>query len=163
MTDPTKTSQASTGQAGNAPQSLSQKTDAQIERETRARLKRLDPITATNLFNDVVGREIKGTAHGFVQFLREHAIVGLAVGFVLGTQIQTVVKQLISSFIDPLFQLLGGQALSQRTATWHFHNHGAKLGWGAFVYSLIDFIFVALAVYIIIKMSKLDKLDQPKK
>jgi hypothetical protein len=29
---------------------------------------------------------------GFIDFVREHAVVGLAVGFVIGTQVQTVVK-----------------------------------------------------------------------
>jgi hypothetical protein len=45
---------------------------------------------------------------GFIDFLREHAIVALAVGFVIGTQVQSVVKQLVASFISPAFSLLFG-------------------------------------------------------
>ena len=102
---------------------------------------------------------------GFVQFLRERAVVGLAVGFVLGTQVQTVVKQLISSFIDPLFQLLlpGNRALSSRTFTWHFDGRHANFGWGALIYALLDFIFVAFAIYAVIKFFQLDKLDKKAK
>src|SRR5581483_541305 len=86
---------------------------------------------------------------GFVEFLRERAVVGLAVAFVLGTQVQTVVKQLISSFVDPLFQLLfsGNKALSTRTFTLHFDGRYANFGWGALAYTLIDFLFVAFAIY----------------
>ena len=74
-----------------------------------------------------------------------------------------MVKQLISSFIDPLFQLFsGGQALSQRSVVWHFDGRHASFGWGAFVYALIDFIFVAVAIYAIIKIFNLDKLDKQK-
>jgi large conductance mechanosensitive channel protein len=100
---------------------------------------------------------------GFVDFLREHAVVGLAIGFVIGTQVQTLVKQLVSSFIDPLFKLLFGEALSQRTFTLNWHGRAAQFGWGAFVYGILDFIFVLAAVYAIVKFLQLDKLDQPKK
>lgn len=101
---------------------------------------------------------------GFVDFLREHAVVGLAVGFVLATQVQAVVKQLITSFIDPLFQLIfpGNKALSDRTFTLHFDGRHANFGWGAVAYAVIDFLFIAVAVYIIIKFFKLDKLDKKK-
>lgn len=100
--------------------------------------------------------------HGFVGFLREHAIVGLAVGFVIATQVQALVKQLISSFIDPLFTLFFGESLSKRTFTLHFHGHAANFGWGGFVYYLLDFLFVLAAIYAIIKLFKLDKLDKAK-
>lgn len=110
----------------------------------------------------VVGPEIHPVS-GFVDFLREHAVVGLAIGFVIGTQVQSLVKQLVASFIDPLFQLLFGKALSQRTFTLHWHNQSANFGWGAFVYGLLDFIFVLAAVYAIVKFLNLDKLDKPKK
>jgi large-conductance mechanosensitive channel len=100
---------------------------------------------------------------GFVDFIREHAIVGLAIGFVLGTQVQTVVKQIISSFIDPLFVLIfpGNKALSARTFTLHLDGRSANFGWGAVVFALLDFIFIAFAVYAIIKLFNLDKLDKP--
>lgn len=101
--------------------------------------------------------------NGFVSFIRENAVVGLAVGFVIGAQVQSVVKQLIASFVDPSFTLLFGQALSQRSATFHFNGHTADFAWGSFAYVLIDFLFVLLAVYLIIKILKLDKLDKPKK
>lgn len=100
--------------------------------------------------------------HGFIGFLREHAIVGLAVGFVIGTQVQAIVKQLTSSFIDPLSQLFwGGATLSKRTFTLHFHGRHADFGWGALVYQLIDFLFILFVVYVLIKLFKLDKLDKP--
>ena len=99
----------------------------------------------------------------FVGFLREHAVVALAVGFVIATQVQTLAKALVSSFIDPLYALLFGQALSQRTFTLQFHNRSANFGWGGFVYALLDFLFVLAALYAIIKFFKLDKLDKPEK
>lgn len=102
-------------------------------------------------------------APGFVAFLREHAIVGLAVGFAIATQVQGVVKQLIASFIDPLYALLfNGQQLSTMTVTLHWHGRQAAFGWGSFVYTLIDFLFVVAIIYIAIKTFHLDSLDKPK-
>jgi large conductance mechanosensitive channel len=100
---------------------------------------------------------------GFVKFLQEYAVVGLAVGFIIGLQAQTLVKQLVSSFIDPAFQLFFGQALSKRTFTLHLHDRAAEFGWGSFVYGLLNFLFVVAAIYIIVKFFSLDKLDKPKK
>ena len=96
---------------------------------------------------------------GFVGFLKEYAVVGLAVGFAVGSQAQQVVKQILTTFIDPAFQLLLGKALSTRTFTLHFRDHAANFGWGALIYSIVDFLFVLAAIYTIIKVFKLDKLQ----
>jgi large-conductance mechanosensitive channel len=100
--------------------------------------------------------------NGFVSFLREHAIVGLAVGFIIGTQAQTVVKQLVSSFIDPTFSLLFGEHLADRQFTLHFFGHSGDYKWGAMAFALLNLVFVLLSIYILIKVLKLDKLDKPK-
>lgn len=100
--------------------------------------------------------------NGFVDFLREHAVVSLAVGFAIATQAQTLIKQLISSFIDPLYGLLFSQKLSEKVVKLHFHGRAQEFAWGAFVYSFVDFLFVLAAIYAIIKLLKLDKLDKPK-
>ncbi len=97
---------------------------------------------------------------GFVGFLKEYAVVGLAVGFAVGSQAQLVVKQILATFIDPLFQLLFGKALSTRIFTLHFRSHAANFGWGALTYSVLDFVFVLAAIYVIIKFFKLDKLKK---
>lgn len=137
---------------------LSKKTDVELKREARARLKRMDPVTAAGLVNEVVGKPVGG----FVNFLREHAIVGLAVGFMLGTQVQTVVRAFIAGFIDPLFLLAfpGNKSLSDRTFTLHFDGRHADFGWGALVYALLDFLVVAGAIYMVIRIFQLDKLDK---
>jgi large-conductance mechanosensitive channel len=95
----------------------------------------------------------------FVDFLREHAVVGLIIGFVIGGQVQTLVKQLIQSFLDPFTKLIFGTALSQRTFTLHFRQSYANFTWGAMVYTLIIFLFVVVVMYWAIKILKLDKLQ----
>lgn len=144
---------------------LETKSEAQLKREARARLRRLDPTTAVELANNVVGKPVTGSVLGFVTFLREHAIVGLAVGFVLGTQVQTVVKAFISGFVDPLFMLIvpGNKALSARTFTLHFNGRHADFGWGGVAYAVLDFLVIAGTIYFVIRIFQLDKLDIQKK
>ena len=101
---------------------------------------------------------------GFVNFLREHAVVSLAVGFAIATQAQALIKQLITSFIDPLYALLfNTEKLSTHTMTVHLHGRAQAFAWGAFVYALIDFLFVLAAIYFLIKLFNLDKLDKKDK
>jgi large-conductance mechanosensitive channel len=138
---------------------LDKKTDAELKREAKVRLKRLDPREAADVADEVAP---KGTMSCFVTFLRERAVVGLAIGFVIGTQVQTVVKQFIASFVDPLFKLLipGDQALSTRTWTLGIHGHTADFAWGALLYSLLDFLFILFTIYFVVKLLHLDRLDK---
>jgi len=96
----------------------------------------------------------------FLDFLKEHAVVGLIIGFVIGNQVQSLIKQLIQSFVDPLTKLLFGTELSERTFTLHLHKRYANFSWGAMVYALIIFIFVIVAMYLAIKMLKLENVEK---
>ncbi len=101
---------------------------------------------------------------GFVGFLRERAVIGVAIAFVVATQMQAVVKTIIANFIDPAFYLLfGGAKLSNRTFALSWHGRQASFGWGDVVYGLINFLFVIGAVYLIIRFFRLDKLDKKDK
>lgn len=95
---------------------------------------------------------------GFVQFLREKAVVGLAVGFIIGQQAQGLIKQLVDSFINPWINLVVGSKLQDRMTV----VAGEKFTWGKFAYTFVNFIVVLFAIYVIIKVFKLDKLDQSK-
>jgi large-conductance mechanosensitive channel len=108
--------------------------------------------------DDVVREQVSG----FVNFVREHAIVGLAVGFIVGQQAQGVVKQLVSSFIDPTLNLLIGQKLADLKFTVHLGDHSGTYPWGAMIVVLLNLLFVLVAMYLLIKIFNLDKLDKKK-
>jgi large conductance mechanosensitive channel len=99
---------------------------------------------------------------GFTNFLREYAVVGLAVGFIVGQQANAVMKQLVTSFIDPWLQVLFGPGLNTRTAFVHHGETPIEVPWGAFVYSFIEFLLVAVTIYLIVKLFRLDKLKKQK-
>lgn len=109
----------------------------------------------------VVAQEINPVS-GFLNFLREYAIVSLAVGFALASQVQALVKQLIASFIDPLYALLfSGKKLSAMDFTLHWHGRVQDFAWGGVVYALIDLIFVLGVIYLLVKLFGLDRLQKP--
>jgi large-conductance mechanosensitive channel len=96
---------------------------------------------------------------GFLNFLSEHAVVGVAIGFIVGLQAQTLIKQLVASFITPLFSLLVGQNLQNDRVTIH-GTDPVVFAWGSFIYTLADFIVVLLFIYLVVKIFRLDKLDK---
>ncbi len=106
---------------------------------------------------DVVVREQVG---GFIQFLREHAVVGVAIGFIVGLQAQTLIKQLVDSFITPFLTLLLGTNLQNQSFTVGSGADQVPFPWGKFVYVLVDFLVVLLFVYLVVKIFRLDKLDK---
>jgi large conductance mechanosensitive channel len=109
---------------------------------------------AVLLDTDEVVREKVG---GFADFLKEYAVVGLAVGFIVGQQANGVAKQLVDSFVDPFTKVWFGQGLSSRTATLHHGTTPVKVPWGLFVFTLLEFFIVLIVIYILIKSFKLDK------
>ncbi len=108
----------------------------------------------------VVVQEINPVS-GFVGFLREYAVITVAIGFAIATQAQVLIKQMSTSFIDPAYALLlNGQALSQKTAVLTWHGREQSFAWGAFVYSLLNFLFMLVVIYIVVKFFALDKLKK---
>ncbi|MBP6005480.1 MscL family protein [Candidatus Saccharibacteria bacterium] len=97
--------------------------------------------------------------NGFVKFLREQGVVGLAVGFILGGAVSKVVSALVTDIINPIVgALLGQMNLAERS--WVIGDGGVKIMWGDFVSVGLDFIIVAAVVYFGVKGLGLDKLDK---
>ncbi|HNP89647.1 MAG: Large-conductance mechanosensitive channel [Microgenomates group bacterium ADurb.Bin219] len=97
---------------------------------------------------------------GFMEFIREQGVVGLAVGFILGGAISKLVAAIVSDLINPFLGLILGVAKGLDTASLSLGP--SKILYGHFVTTLIDFLVVALVVYYGIKLLKLDKLDKKK-
>lgn len=105
---------------------------------------------------------LRAQAGGFANFLREYAVVGLAIGFIVGQQANAVVKSLVDTFVNPLVQMWFGGSLSGQKFIIHHEQRPVAVPWGAFVYTLIEFFFVLVAIYLIIKLFRLDKFKKPK-
>ncbi|MDB5163812.1 MAG: mscL [Candidatus Saccharibacteria bacterium] len=102
---------------------------------------------------------------GFVDFIREQGVVGLAVGFVLGVAAKAVVDSIVNNLINPIVGLYGrgGELASKYWCMKQVAGQCSnKFGYGAVLNQLISFMIVAGVVYFVIKGLKLDKLDRKK-
>ena len=97
---------------------------------------------------------------GFLNFIREQGVVGLAIGFILGGAVAKVVTALVTDIINPLLGLALGAAQGLKTATVSLSS--AKILYGDLLSVMIDFLIVALVVYYGVKLLGLDKLDKKK-
>lgn len=101
---------------------------------------------------------------GFMNFVREQGVVGLAIGLALGAQVKALVDQIVASFINPLVGLiLPGQGdLSKKFFSFTVGDKTAVFSYGAFLNVLISFIAVAAVIYFVVKGLKLDRIDKKK-
>ncbi len=97
---------------------------------------------------------------GFINFIREQGVVGLAVGFILGGAVSKVVSALVTDIINPILDIALGAAKGLSTASISLGS--AKILYGDLISVIIDFIVVALVVYFGVKLIGLDKLDKKK-
>jgi large conductance mechanosensitive channel len=97
---------------------------------------------------------------GFVDFIREQGVVGLAVGFILGGAVSKVVSAFITDIINPVLGLILGMAGDLKTAS--FGIGSAQVMYGDLISVFIDFTVVALVVYFGVKIIGLDRLDKKK-
>jgi large conductance mechanosensitive channel len=93
---------------------------------------------------------------GFLDFVRERGVMGLAIGFVLGSAVQKVVTAFVNDIVNPFVGLLLGRADGIKTfAIGNFLI-------GDFIAVLIDFLILAFIIYLVFRLLGLEKLDKPK-
>ena len=97
---------------------------------------------------------------GFIDFIREQGVMGLAVGFIVGGAVSKVVASLVNDIINPFVGLMLGAAGNLSTAS--FKIGSAYIMYGSFINTIIDFTVIALVVYYGVKILKLARLDKPK-
>lgn len=104
--------------------------------------------------------EIKKTVGGFMDFVRQAGVVGLAVAFMFGSAITKVVNSLVNDIINPILGIVLGAAGNLEEAA--IMVGGARIAWGSFVNTVIDFVVVAAVIYFGVKKLGLEKLDKKK-
>lgn len=139
---------------------LQDKLEEELEAEDK-RSERADKARERSLELAKLGAEkLKGGAGGFMKFIREQNVVGLAVGLVLGTAAGGLVNSLIDNIIMPPLGFLLGSADGLKGLELNMGTTPAGevaiLHYGVFINDLINFLVLALCVYLVIKILKLD-------
>lgn len=121
--------------------------------------------SARSAAKKVSTKRVRGGVAGFMTFVREQGVVGLAVGLAIGTQAGATVKTIVEGFINPIVGFaVGGVSLEQLTWNTGLTNNGKELifGWGAIASATITLVAVAAVIYYVVKGFKLDRLDKEK-
>lgn len=116
--------------------------------------------TATGLVT-VGGKQVKG----FLDFIRTQGVIGLAVGLILGGATTVLVKSLIDNVIMPPIGLALGSADGLKGLTWTIGSAGGDpviISYGVFLNDMVNFIVIALVVYVVFHSLGLTKLDKKK-
>ena len=121
--------------------------------------------------------KVKSLWHDFKAFVCRGNVVDMAVGVVVAASFKDIVTKFTDAFISPLIAILtGGTDLT--SLKWIFRpekldaqgnviTEEISFGWGAFVQSIIDFLIIALVLFLVIKvfakaMSKAKELSVSK-
>lgn len=99
---------------------------------------------------------VRQTLRNFLEFIREQGVVGLAIGFILGTSVSKVVGSLVSDVIQPAIGFIFGSAEGLNNL------HYRSIMYGRFIAALIDFTIIAFVVYFGFKALRLERLDKPR-
>ncbi len=97
----------------------------------------------------------------FINFVREKAVIGLAVGIIIGGSVTQFVNAIIKDLINPIISaFLGNKAL----VNYNYTIPGTKITflYGDLLLETINFIAVLFVIYILFIKSPLNKLDKKK-
>lgn len=99
-----------------------------------------------------MAEEKKGFAEEFKEFIAQGNVMNLAVGIIIGGAFTAIVNSLVADMIMPLIgAIMGGVDFSGLAITVGEGDHAAKIGYGAFIQALIDFLLIALVVFWLVK------------
>jgi large conductance mechanosensitive channel len=113
-----------------------------------------------------VGGYSKKHVSGFIDFIRTQGVVGLAVGLVLGGAVTILVKSLVDNVVMPPIGLVLGSSEGLKGLTINLgktaEGNAAILHYGVFLNDFINFLVIALVVYLVVHALGFDKLDKKK-
>lgn len=106
----------------------------------------------------------------FKAFISKGNALDLAIGLVLGTAFNNIVKSLVNDIIMPVFSLIGGRSMSawffvlrgtqtynESLGTYVFSEDAIVLYYGQFLNSILDFFIIGLSIFLALKILK--KMD----
>lgn len=85
----------------------------------------------------------------FKEFIARGNVMDMAVGIIIGGAFTAIVNSLVEKIITPLISIVTGGG--QVGAGWQIAVGDAVIDFGAFVGAIIDFLIIALVVFLMIK------------
>ena len=104
-------------------------------------------------------KKVKKEASEFKKFISRGNVIDLAVGVVVGGAFTAISNSLVKDIITPLIGIIvGGLDLSNLT----FKIGDAKIAYGSFIQSIIDFLLIAICFFVVIRLFEKLKIKEAK-
>ena len=105
----------------------------------------------------------KNILNDFKNFISKGNVMDMAVGIIIGGAFTGIVSSLVDDIINPILGLFGGMNFDQ--LTWNITGD-VTLYYGKFITAVINFLIMALIVFMIVRimnsaMSHMHKEDPP--
>lgn len=99
-------------------------------------------------------KNIKGLS-GFSDFLKNQGVLTLAIGFILGGAISKFVSSLVIDIINPVLSGLFGGVEDLNSKVVYINK--VAIHYGVFLNSGIDFIVIAIVIYVGVRLFRMDQ------
>lgn len=98
----------------------------------------------------------KGLLDEFKAFISKGNVMNLAVGVIIGAAFQNIVTALTNSFINPLIALITGGCEKDEAGNLilvggQFKINGVAFDYGSFISAILNFLIMAVILFVIIK------------
>ena len=108
---------------------------------------------------DVAGKS-KGFVEEFKSFVLRGNVMDMAIGVIIGTAFASIVTALTDDFINPIINSIGGAEVKGQLKIWG----GQYLNWGHFITAVVNFLIMALVLFLMLKgVNKLMTAGKKKK
>ena len=84
----------------------------------------------------------------FRQFIAKGNVMNLAVGVIIGAAFQAITNSLVNDIISPVIGLFASADMS----AWSVMSGGAEIRYGAFLTAIINFLIMALVIFLLVKI-----------
>ena len=100
----------------------------------------------------------------FKEFAMRGNVVDMAVGIIIGAAFGKIVSSLVSDVImPPIGMLMGGVSFSDLAIALGEGENAASINYGVFIDTVISFLIVAFAIFMLIKaMNSMKKKEEEK-
>lgn len=108
-------------------------------------------------------KNVAGKGKGFIEefksFVLKGNVMDMAIGVIIGTAFASIVTALTDDFINPIINSIGGAEVKGQLKIWS----GQYLNWGHFLTSIINFLIMALVLFLMLKgVNKLMTINKKK-
>ena len=100
----------------------------------------------------------------FKEFAMRGNVVDMAVGIIIGGAFGKIVSSLVNDVImPPIGMIMGGVDFSNLAIALGEGQEAASINYGVFINTVLDFLIVAFAIFMVIRaMNKLKKKEEEK-